>query len=139
MQTSIPADTLIHEADASRARQLASRGDKALAARKVAREFEAMFVGMMLKSMRETVGKDPLTGGGRGEEIFRSMLDQEYASAIAAGGGIGLASVIEKQLLGEQSPGGVDRSERGDAPMEGGADQGREKENDQGGSRWDTP
>jgi flagellar protein FlgJ len=68
------------------------------AARKVAQEFESMFVAMMLKSMRETVGKDTLTGGGRGEETFRSLLDQEYAAAATRGGGIGLAQSIEREL-----------------------------------------
>ncbi|WP_136524489.1 rod-binding protein [Geomonas ferrireducens] len=66
--------------------------------RKVARDFEAMFVSMMLKSMRETVGKDTLTGGGKGEETFRSLLDQEYANAAVQGGGIGLAKTIEREL-----------------------------------------
>lgn len=66
--------------------------------RKVARDFEAMFVAMMLKSMRETVGKDTLTGGGKGEETFRSLLDQEYANAAVQGGGIGLAKTIEREL-----------------------------------------
>lgn len=102
MQTTMPPDTLIQETDASRARQLAARGNNAKAARKVAQEFEAMFVGMMVKSMRETVGKNELTGGGKGEEIFQSMLDQEYATAIATSqGGIGLATMIEKQLVRE--------------------------------------
>jgi len=68
-------------------------------ARKVAREFEAMFTGMMLKSMRSTSGPDKLTGGGRGEEVFQSMLDQEYATAISQQGSVGLAQTIEKQLL----------------------------------------
>lgn len=68
-------------------------------ARKVAREFEAMFTGMMLKSMRSTSGPDKLTGGGRGEEVFQSLLDQEYATAISQQGSIGLAQTIEKQLL----------------------------------------
>lgn len=68
-------------------------------AQKVAREFEAMFAGFMVKSMRETVGKDSLTGGGHGEEVFRSLLDQEYAQAIAAQGTLGIANNIEKQLI----------------------------------------
>lgn len=105
MQTSMPTDALVQETDASRARQLAARGDNAKAARKVAQEFEAMFVGMMLKSMRDTVGKNELTGGGKGEEIFQSMLDQEYATAIATSqGGVGLATMIEKQLVRESAP-----------------------------------
>lgn len=73
-------------------------GDGPAAAKKVATEFEAMFIGMMLKSMRDTVGKDKLTGGGHGEETFRSLLDQEYAAVAARGGGIGLSQMIEKEL-----------------------------------------
>ena len=72
---------------------------ESMAARKAAREFEALFVGMMLKSMRDTVGKDKLTGGGEGEEIYRSLLDQEYANAVAKQGSLGLAGIIEKQLV----------------------------------------
>jgi flagellar protein FlgJ len=68
------------------------------AVKKVSREFEALFAGMMLKSMRATVGKDSLTGGGRGEEVYRSLLDQEYAAAMVQGGGLGLGKLIEQQL-----------------------------------------
>jgi peptidoglycan hydrolase FlgJ len=75
-----------------------SRSKDDLAAKKVAREFESLFVGMMLKSMRETVGKDPITDGGHGEEVYRSMLDQEYSRVITEHGGIGLASMLEKQI-----------------------------------------
>ncbi len=75
-----------------------SRGKDALATKKATREFEALFVGMMLKSMRETVGKNPITDGGRGEEVYRSMLDQEYARVISERGGVGLAAMLEKQL-----------------------------------------
>lgn len=116
MQTTMPTDTLLQESETSRARQLAARGAgverQQKAARKVAQEFEAMFVGMMVKSMRETVGKDPLTGGGKGEEIFQSMLDQEYATAFTARGGMGLATMIEKQLVREAAP----RSEKALTP-----------------------
>lgn len=66
--------------------------------KKAAREFEAMFASLMLKSMRSTVGKDPLTGGGQGEEIYRSLLDQEYANIMASGDGLGLAKIIEQQM-----------------------------------------
>ncbi|MDD2319088.1 MAG: rod-binding protein [Geobacteraceae bacterium] len=68
------------------------------AIKKVSQDFEALFVGMMLKSMRSTVGKETLTGGGHGEEVYRSLLDQEYAQAVAAGGGLGLGSMLEEQL-----------------------------------------
>lgn len=79
---------------------------------KVARQFEALFVGMVLKSMRSNVGEEKVTGGGRGEEMYRSLLDQEYANAIAQRGGFGLAQMIERQL--QQSD---QTAERGDSHL----------------------
>ncbi|MBJ6724823.1 rod-binding protein [Geomesophilobacter sediminis] len=70
-----------------------------VAIKKAAHEFEAMFVEMMMKSMRGTVGNDPLTGGGHGEETFRSMLDQEYAQSATRGQGLGIATAIERELM----------------------------------------
>jgi len=75
-----------------------SPGQSSAMRKKVSREFEALFVGMMLKSMRATVGRDELTGGGHGEEVYRSLLDQEYATAIAQQGSLGLGRLIEQQL-----------------------------------------
>jgi flagellar protein FlgJ len=73
-------------------------------AKKVSQDFEALMVNMMIKSMRTTVGKDTLTGGGHGEEVYRSMLDQEYAAAsVKRGGGLGLARVIEKDIIRQES------------------------------------
>ena len=73
-------------------------------AKKVSQDFEALFVGMMMKSMRETVGKDKLTGGGHGDDVYRSMLDQEYAAAsVKKGGGLGIARIIEKDIIRQES------------------------------------
>lgn len=79
---------------------------KKAAIRKTAVEFQSLFVEMMLKSMRETVNKDKLTGGGQGEEVYGSLLDREYASAISRRGGLGLAEMIERQLLAQEGGGG---------------------------------
>ena len=72
---------------------------KNAAIRKAAVEVQTIFVEMMLKSMRDTVGQDTLTGGGHGEEVYSSFLDREYASAVSKRGGLGLAEMIEQQLL----------------------------------------
>jgi peptidoglycan hydrolase FlgJ len=68
-------------------------------AKKVGQDFEGLFIGMMVKSMHETVGKDKLTGGGHGEEVYRSLLDQEYVAASVKRGGFGLAKQIEKDII----------------------------------------
>jgi Rod binding domain-containing protein len=64
-----------------------------------AEEFEAIFLEIMLKSMRSTVPKDGLVSGGNGEDIYRSMLDYEYAKGMASQRGSGIADTIERQLL----------------------------------------
>jgi flagellar protein FlgJ len=80
------------------------------ATKKVAKEFESLFIGMMLKSMRETIGKDKITDGGHGEEIYRSMLDQEYSKALTERGGIGLALMFEQQLAKSQGMSQYDKA-----------------------------
>ena len=72
-------------------------------AKKISQDFEGLFIGMMVKSMHETVGKDKLTGGGHGEEVYRSMLDQEYVAAAVKRGGFGLAKQIEKDIIRQES------------------------------------
>jgi len=87
--------------------------------RKVAIEFQSLFVEMMLKSMRETAKQDKLTGGGHGEEVYGSLLDREYAQAISRRGNLGLAEMVEKQLMSQETNGkmaigsiGNDKSDR---------------------------
>ena len=95
---------------AEKARQLQRMGANAAGlsekqrqqAKKVGQDFEGLFIGMMVKSMHETVGKDKLTGGGHGEEVFRSMLDQEYVAATVKRGGFGLAKQIEKEIIRQE-------------------------------------
>lgn len=72
-------------------------------AKKVAQDFEGLFIGMMVKSMHETVGKDKLTGGGHGEDVYRSLLDQEYVAQAVKRGGLGLAKMIEKDIIRQES------------------------------------
>lgn len=68
--------------------------------KKLANEFEAIFLQIMLKSMRDSVQKSELVDGGNGEDIFRTMLDSEYAKSMAEQRTSGIAQNIENQLLG---------------------------------------
>lgn len=67
--------------------------------RKVAEDFESLFLNIVLKSMRETVQKSGLLDGGNAEDIYRSMLDDEYAKMMAAQRHTGIADNIEEFLL----------------------------------------
>jgi peptidoglycan hydrolase FlgJ len=72
---------------------------KAAAVKKAAQDFEAMFMSSMLESMTAGIKTDKIFGGGQGEQMFRSMLNQEYGKAIAARGSLGIADSIEREML----------------------------------------
>ena len=65
--------------------------------RQVARQFEAIFVQLMMKSLRETVPDGGLINDDS-LRFYRDMMDQQLSLDVAAGRGIGLASAIERQL-----------------------------------------
>ncbi len=67
--------------------------------RETAEKFEAMFLSEMVKNMFSGIEVDPMFGGGYGEEVFRSMLVEEFGKAMGAAGGIGLADHVERQML----------------------------------------
>ncbi len=67
--------------------------------RKVAQDFESLFMEIVLKSMRSTVSKSGLVDGGNGEDIFRGMLDSEYAKSMSSQGTSGLADSIAHQMM----------------------------------------
>ena len=66
--------------------------------KEVCQEMEAVFLNMMLKSMRATVPKASLLGDTSQEEIFRSMLDAEMTKDMAYAGGTGLGDMLYRQL-----------------------------------------
>ncbi len=68
-------------------------------ARQIAEEFEASFLSVMMNTMMEGVGNDPLTGGGYAQDTYRSMLTEEYAKAITDAGGIGVADQIYREMI----------------------------------------
>lgn len=70
--------------------------------RAAAREFEAVFLAEMLRPMVANLTPAKPFGAGLGEEMWRSLLADEYGKAIAAGGGIGIADAVTRELLGAQ-------------------------------------
>jgi len=67
-----------------------------------ATEFEAIFLAQMMQPMFEGIKTDGPFGGGHSETIYRSMLIDQFAKDIAAGGGIGVAAQIKAELLKAQ-------------------------------------
>ena len=86
-----------HDASALTRLKHISRDNPDQAAKEVATQFEAMFIQMMLKSMRDAVPKGGLFNSND-METYTEMADQQIAINLAKSGGIGLADVITRQL-----------------------------------------
>lgn len=76
--------------------------NNAAAAGKSAKEFESVFISQFLGSMFQGIPTDGPFGGGQGEEMFRSLMVNEYAKSVENRGGFGLASAVTRQLLRHQ-------------------------------------
>ena len=72
--------------------------DEATRLRKVAEDFEAVFLFQVLKQMRNTIHKEEMFHGGLGEEVFTEMMDEELAKKMAGRGVTGIAETIFRQL-----------------------------------------
>jgi len=76
-------------------REAKASPDKAL--KSAAKQFEAIFMQMLLKSMRDAIPASDLMGGSE-SKMYTSMLDQELAARMGNGKGLGIADMIVKQL-----------------------------------------
>jgi flagellar protein FlgJ len=86
-------------ADVQAARDLRAKfkTDKEAGVKAAAQEFEALFLQMMLKSMRTTTDQDTFMDSDA-SRFFTGMLDEQIAKDVSKTGGIGLAKVLEEQL-----------------------------------------
>ena len=76
----------------------AATGDKA-AIRATAQKFESQFIAQMLGHMFKGVKTDGMFGGGQAESTWRDFYVEEVSDVIAKRGGIGVADIVERQLL----------------------------------------
>ena len=94
-QTSTPTDLSANLALDSKGLSELRQGAKAgspEALKTAATQFEAMFVGMMLKSMRDATPQEGLLDNSQ-TKMFTTMLDQQTSQNIAKRG-VGLADVV---------------------------------------------
>ena len=69
------------------------------AAKKAAKQFECVFISEFLGSMFSGISTDGPFGGGEGEQMFRSLMLDEYGKQIEKQGGFGLSGPVANQLL----------------------------------------
>lgn len=68
----------------------------------VANDFEAQFISQMLENMFNTVDTKDALGGGDTEEVYRSMMIDQYGKMITRSGGIGVADEVKREMLNIQ-------------------------------------
>jgi flagellar protein FlgJ len=61
-----------------------------------AKQFEALLIGQMLKSMRDSEGGWLGTGADESSSSAMEYAQESFAQALASRGGLGLASMVEK-------------------------------------------
>jgi flagellar protein FlgJ len=75
------------------------------ALRQVAQQFESLFARMMIKSMRDAVGRDPIFGSDQAQ-TYQSMFDDQLSLEMTRGKGLGLADMLMRQLQHAGGAGG---------------------------------
>jgi len=93
------------------------------ALRQVAHAFESLFARMLIKSMRDAVGPDPIFGSDQ-EQAYQQMYDDQLSMELTRGHGLGLADMLMRQLQGrgeipstEGSSGGASASSAAAGPV----------------------
>ena len=79
-----------------------ARQDAKSATRETAQQFEAMFIQMMMKSMRESVMKSELSENAP-LDTYQSMFDKEVSMSLAKRNSMGLADMLVKNLEQNQA------------------------------------
>lgn len=77
--------------------------------KEAAKQFESMFLQMVLKSMRDTVPQDGMMNSDQ-TRFYTSMLDSQMAQNLANKGGLGFARLMEQQLGRQMSAQGAANS-----------------------------
>ena len=78
---------------------LTSKAKTIAQAKKVAQDFESVFISQMLQPLFQNLGAEKPFGGGSSEAMWRSMQVDEYGKAISKAGGIGIADAVFREIL----------------------------------------
>lgn len=100
------SDQLAVDVNSTTALRAKARSGDDAALREAAREFESMMVGIMLKSMRETrfVDKENDPFGSQAVQMYRELLDQQWARKMSEGKGLGFGDMLYQQLKAQNNP-----------------------------------
>lgn len=97
----------------------AARDHDPRALRQVAQAFESLFARMLIKSMRDAIGPDPIFGSDQ-EQAYQDMYDNQLSMQLTRGKGLGLADMLIRQLQGRGEASSTERTS-GNASASGAA------------------
>jgi flagellar protein FlgJ len=66
--------------------------------KEAASQFESMLIGQMLRSARESTSDDGDSGSAASNSTYMEVAEQQFAGALAANGGMGIAKMVVAQL-----------------------------------------
>ena len=69
----------------------------------VTMQFEALFIGALLKQMRESTMQSGLFGMDRASRIYREMHDEALANEMAGSGALGIGRMMLQELRAEDA------------------------------------
>ena len=93
MNTAVPSPASSSSATSSAASPASSSGG----IRHAAEQFEALFVGQLLHSVRESSTDDSDDDSGT-NSTFLELAEEQMAQALATRGGLGMATMVMKEL-----------------------------------------
>ena len=79
--------------------QAPGKSANAAQAKQTAQDFEAQFLSQMIEQMFTGVSTNGLFDGGNGEQMFRSMLFDQFGKVLAKAGGVGIADQVQREIL----------------------------------------
>jgi flagellar protein FlgJ len=94
------SDRLALDVQGAQALRAGARAGDPAALRAAAKQFEALVVQTMLKTMRQTnfAGEGDVLGESSSLKLYRDMLDQQWAQKMVAGKGFGFAEMMVKAM-----------------------------------------
>jgi peptidoglycan hydrolase FlgJ len=64
-----------------------------------AKEFESVFLAQFASVVFDSIKSDGPFGGGSSEDIYKSLLAQEYGKTLSNSGGFGIADSVYKEII----------------------------------------
>ena len=77
-------------------------------------ELESLFISYLFKEMRATVPRSGFINGGKAEELYTSMLDNQLAMELSRKGGIGLSGMLADRFAAESEKGAKEKFSSGE-------------------------